>query len=199
MAPSTTRAEQIVDTALELAESRGVTGITTAALARRLGFTEAALYRYFPGKVGILVAALQHLSDRLLATMLLEVDPASVTEASAATAQLERHILRFTHREGLLLELLLHAASTRSEPLREAGNAFLQEYLQRIVVYFEHLQERAVIATAITPPELARMWICQLLGGFTRCRLAHEPWHPEDQPGFRVFLLGLASSAFASS
>ncbi len=185
---ASSRSEEIVNTALDVAESHGVNGVTTAALARRMGFTEAALYRYFPGKVGILVAALQHLSDRLLATMLLELMAEAVSSSTDLEGQLQRHIDRFNHRQGLLLELILHATSQRSEPLREVANAFLQEYTYRVVAYFDQLQKMSFASTATSAEEYARLWTCQLLGGFLRSRLSREPWQPTAQAGYRAFV-----------
>ncbi len=193
MPPSTPRAQQILEAALDLAETQGVGGVTTAALARRLDFTEAALYRYYSGKTGILVGALEHLGERLLATMLLEVDVDAVAEPEHATRQLTHHVTRFAYRQGLMIELLLHAAANRAENLREAANAFMQEYRQRLRVHFAQLQERKLANSTITAEELSRMWICQLLGSFLHCRLTGEPWRPEEQPGFRAFCQVLAA------
>lgn len=195
MPSSTPRAQQILETAMDLAETQGVGGVTTAALARRLEFTEAALYRYYSGKGGILVAALEHLGERLLATMLLEIDVAAVGHGEQVAAQLTHHVNRFAHRQGLLIELLLFAAANRAEELREAANAFMQEYRQRMTVHFAQLQERNLANTAVTPEELGRMWICQLLGGFLHCRLTGEPWQPAEQAGFRAFCHALKPAA----
>lgn len=184
---SVPRAQQILDAALDLAENQGVGGVTTSSLARRLGFTEAALYRYFDGKTGILVGALQHLGERLLATMLLEIDVASVSEPAHAGRQLWHHAVRFAYRQGLLLELLLFATANRAEYLREAANAFMQEYRQRMTVYFAQLQEKRLATPDVSAEELGRMWVCQLLGGFLHTRLAAEPWNPVEQAGFRAF------------
>lgn len=187
MSSSTPRAQQILEAAMHLAETQGVGGVTTAALARRLEFTEAALYRYYSGKGGILVAALEHLGERLLATMLLEIDVAAVSHGEHIATQLTHHISRFTHRQGLLVELLLFAGANRAEELREAANAFMQEYRQRMTFYFAQLQERNLVNRAVAPEELGRMWICQLLGSFLHCRLTQEPWRPAEQPGFGAF------------
>lgn len=193
MPPSTPRAQQILEAALDLAETHGVGGVTTAALARRLEFTEAALYRYYSGRGGILVGALEHLGERLLATMLLEIDVAAVSEPEHAARQLTHHVTRFAYRQGLIIELLLYAAANRAENLREAANAFMQEYRQRMTVHFAQLQERQLANHAIEPGELGRMWICQLLGGFLHCRLTADPWHPEEQPGFTAFCRSLVA------
>lgn len=188
------REQAIVATAIDLAEDRGVAGVTTAGLARRLHFTEAALYRYFPGKGAIIAAALRHLAERLFATMLLELMPEAIPQGHALQLQIQRHIQRFALRKGLLLELLLFASGNREETLQIAGGEFLQEYTHRMTAYFKQLQELRLTSTATPPSELARLWVCQLLGGYVRCRLTREPWDPVDQAGLQAFLTQLQSS-----
>lgn len=182
------RSREILEVALSLAEDHGIAGVTTVALARRIGFTEAALYRYYAGKTAILAAALQHLAESLFATMLLELAPDSAADPHAAAAQLGRHIDRFTSHRGLLLELLMHAASSRTEPLLEAGDAVLQEYSQRMTVFFRQISRTGPVTRQTDPEELARLWVCQLLGGFARCQLSREPWTPQQLPGFTAFI-----------
>ncbi|MGD1147158.1 MAG: TetR/AcrR family transcriptional regulator [Thermoanaerobaculaceae bacterium] len=181
------REEAIVTTAIELAEANGIAGVTTAALARRLEFTEAALYRYFPGKSAIIAAALRHQSERLFATMLLELMPEAVQFGQAVRPQLERHLHRFVNHNGLLLELLLSAAGGRDEALQTAGGEVLHEYGRRMSDYFRELQRLELIGTNVPAAELSHLWVCQLLGGFVRCRLARETWDPVQQPGFQAF------------
>jgi AcrR family transcriptional regulator len=194
------RGEAIVATALDLAEDRGVAGVTTAGLARRLHFTEAALYRYFPGKGAIIASALRHMGERLFATMVLELMPEAVQRGRSLGFQLEAHIQRFALRKGLLLELLLVASGGRDESLQSEGAEFLEAYSERMVAYFQALGDLKLIATSLSAQELARLWICQLLGGFVRCRLDRENWNPVDQAGFRAFVEQLqAGGALAAS
>jgi len=187
MADHSTREEAIIAAAIDLAATKGVFGVTTAALARRLEFTEAALYRYFPGKSAIMAAALRQQSERLFATMLLELMPDAVQHGQESRAQLERHLQRFASHNGLLLELLLSAAGGRDEGLQEVGGEVLQGYGQRITEYFRQLQHLGLIDRCPDALELSRLWVCQLFGGFVRCRLIREPWDPVHQPGFQAF------------
>jgi AcrR family transcriptional regulator len=188
MRENPTRSEAITEAALDLAEEHGVGGITTASLAHKLDFTEAALYRYFPGKDAIIAAAMQHLADRLFATMLLELAPSKANGHEPAL-QLERHIARFTYRSGLLLELLMHAAGGRDSQLQRSGHTFLEQYSERVDEYFAALTaEGLVTVTPSSARELTRLWVCQLLGGFVRVRLMGEPWEPIAQPGFVSFI-----------
>ena len=194
MSDHATREEAIVATALALAEERGVAGVTTAALARHLEFTEAALYRYFPSKGAIIAATLRHLGNRLFATMMLELMPETVGHGHAVQPQLERHIQRFTLRKGLLIELLLAAAGGREEELQTTGCDFLQRYGERMTEYFRQLQALEQLVATAPPGELARLWTCQLLGGFVGARLARETWDPVRHPGFQAFVAGLRTS-----
>lgn len=189
------RSQEIVDTIVDLVENRGVAKVTTAALARRLNFTEAALYRYFSGKGAILAAALQQVAETLFASMSTEQPPGDAAARVAVEQQLADHVRQFTGHHGVLLELLLAASTNRESELQEAGNAFLEEYLQRMTWFFESAAEAGLIGRHARPRELASMWICQLLGGFVRSRLTREGWEPERQDGYRAFLSRLAVSA----
>lgn len=180
------RAKEIVAVALELAEREGIHGVTTARLARRMKFTEAALYRYFSGKAGILASGLDQLTRHLLSTMALELMQPGAWKRENPPALLERHIQRFTSRNGLLLVLLIHAAETQDLLLRKVSTEFVDTYLGNMEKFFTGLLEGA--PTPIRPAILAQMWLCQLLGGFLRCRLAETPWNPTEQPGFTLFL-----------
>ncbi|MGE5236998.1 MAG: TetR/AcrR family transcriptional regulator [Acidobacteriota bacterium] len=193
------RPDEIIMRAIELAEDRGVTGVTTATLARRLGFTEAALYRYFPAKGAILGAALQHMGEELFSNMVLDLVPRDTESMDAMESHLVAHVRQFAGRQGLLLELLLCAASGRDNALQQSANAFLQEYTYRLVAYFGQLQELDRIDRSLPAEELARMWVCQLMGGFVRSRIALEHWDPLSQPGFEAFLAQMRQSAGAAA
>jgi AcrR family transcriptional regulator len=199
MSQSHSRAQEIVDTIVDLVQSRGVGRVTTAALARRLGFTEAALYRYFSGKSAILAAAIHQMAEALFATMPDELPAAAPGAPNAFAQHLADHIHRFTSHHAVLLELLLAATVNRESELQEAGNAFLEEYFQRMTWYFEGLAEAGVIDRRIRSRELASMWICQLLGGFVRSRLTLESWDPEKQDGYRAFMTRLTAVAPVSA
>jgi AcrR family transcriptional regulator len=199
MSDHAAREEAIIATALDLAENRGVAGVTTAALARNLEFTEAALYRYFPSKGAIIAAALRHLGNRLFATMMLELMPEAVGHGHALESQLERHTQRFTLKSGLLVELLLAAAGGREEELQATGCDFLKRYGERMTEYFRQLHAFGQLPVPAPPSELSRLWICQLLGGFVSARLAREPWDPLRHPGFQGFVANLRASNAVST
>jgi len=183
------RSEEIVARAIELAQERGVAGVTTAILARRMGFTEAALYRYFPGKAAILGACLDLLAGSLFTTMVTDLDAHGAADNRAIAAQLERHVGHFTAHHGLLLDLIVAAAAARDGgALQEAADAFVNEYGHRVGAYFRQLQQSALVSRAVSPDDWTRLWTCQLFGGFLKSRISKEDWQPAAQPGFTAFV-----------
>lgn len=189
------RTHEIVETTLDLIESRGIGRLTTAALARRLGFTEAALYRYYPGKNAILAATLHRVADAIFLSMADDLSPAADGTPNGIEHQLAAHVRRFTEHQGVLLDLLLAGTTSRGGEIQEAGNAFLEEYACRLAAYFERKAELGLLHAEERPRDLAAMWMCQLIGGFVRSRLTMVGWEPEGHEGFRAFLHRLAAAA----
>lgn len=52
------RKKQIIEATLSIAAEKGLSALTTAEVARRVGFSEAALFRHFPNKLEMLKAAM---------------------------------------------------------------------------------------------------------------------------------------------
>jgi len=80
--PAEERRNLTVETVIELAAEQNPSDITTAAIARRMGLTQGALFRHFPSKDAILQAAMAWVSERLLA----RVEEAAAGAASPAAA-----------------------------------------------------------------------------------------------------------------
>lgn len=64
---SETRREQIVDAALKVVAEDGLGRFTTAAIARVVGVTDAALFRHFESKEAIVLAAIDRIERVLFA------------------------------------------------------------------------------------------------------------------------------------
>jgi AcrR family transcriptional regulator len=64
--PAEERRNLTVETVIELAAEQNPSDITTAAIARRMGLTQGALFRHFPSKDAIFQAVMAWVSERLL-------------------------------------------------------------------------------------------------------------------------------------
>lgn len=60
------RKKQIIQATLNIIAEKGVSGLTTAEVAKRVGFSEAALFRHFPNKIEIMKAAMVYSHESLL-------------------------------------------------------------------------------------------------------------------------------------
>jgi AcrR family transcriptional regulator len=67
--PADERKVVIVEAVIELAAEQNPHGITTAAIANRMGLTQGALFRHFPNKAAILKAVMIWTSEHLLAEL----------------------------------------------------------------------------------------------------------------------------------
>jgi AcrR family transcriptional regulator len=77
----------ILDAALELFETEGLDGTSMRAIAKRVGYSPAAIYGYFPSKEHIYAAALSQSLDGLriaIASAVVNIGDAPVTRFCAA-------------------------------------------------------------------------------------------------------------------
>lgn len=65
--PAEERRAITVETVVELAAEQNPSDITTAAIAKRMGLTQGALFRHFRSKDAILSAVMEWVSERLMA------------------------------------------------------------------------------------------------------------------------------------
>lgn len=63
--PADARRREIADAALRIIADRGLPGFTSLALAREVGVTDAALFRHFPTKEAIVLAAIERVEEVL--------------------------------------------------------------------------------------------------------------------------------------
>lgn len=80
--PAEERRAVTVGAVVALAAEQNPNDITTAAIAKRMGLTQGALFRHFPNKDAILQAVMEWVADRLLA----RVDKALQTATSPLAA-----------------------------------------------------------------------------------------------------------------
>lgn len=67
--PTEDRQRQIADAALRIIAERGLGRFTTSAIARAVGITDGAIFRHFPSKEAIVMAAIGRVEEILFASM----------------------------------------------------------------------------------------------------------------------------------
>lgn len=67
------RQQQIIDVSLELISENGIQGLTIKNLAKRIGFSESAIYRHYENKIEILVAILNYFKENTERIFVIEL------------------------------------------------------------------------------------------------------------------------------
>ena len=134
---SVERRDQILREAARCFGTRGFRGTTTRDVANAVGITEAALYRYFPGKEAMYAAILD--ARMAVPQVITTVEPfARARDDQRVFMQLALAVLQSVEADPSFLRLLLYSAleghemarpfyETRMRRLRE----FLTDYLTR--------------------------------------------------------------------
>jgi len=134
------RRAQILREAAGCFGTRGFAGTTTRDIAGRVGITEAALYRYFPGKEAIYAAILD---ERIGSPDLLEpIEPlAAAGRDREVFTELALALIRSVEADPSLLRLLLYAGLEGHEmahPFHERRVRRLRDFLTRYIARRSH-------------------------------------------------------------
>ncbi len=112
--PITPRQEEILERTLELVREGGLANLTMKKVAERVGFTEPALYRYYPTKQALVLGLL----DRLEGMLLPRLRAVAADTSHSPVERLERMV---SHHAGLIIDtdglpfLLLAEASAAGD------------------------------------------------------------------------------------
>lgn len=167
---SSVRREQILDRAGELAAETGLAHLTMKRIATRVGFSETAIYRYFPTKHALLAG----LMDRLEARLLHLIRAIAAEDGTGAIHRLQRIV---EHHLGLVLEphslsiQLLAEASAAGDPiLLSRLRTIMRGYVDVLMGVIEEARAAGSLAPTIDPAVLV-IW---LLGGPAAMAIQHR-------------------------
>ena len=166
------RRDEIIAATLGILAERGMHAWTTAALAERVGVSEAAIFRHFENKDEILTAALRHQARELRSRIEEYEGRGSAWERAEG---LIRHLLAYLERTrgGPLVILLGQASRIQPEMKEEVGRTreLLQTRLRELVA--EALEE-AGQAGELDPDAVAEMTHAVMLSTALRGTISDE-------------------------
>lgn len=110
MTTNTPRAQQILEALARQLETHPGQRITTAALAKEVGVSEAALYRHFPSKARMFEALIEFIEDSIfgLITRILEEEPSAISRSN----KILHMLLGFAEKNPGLTRILVGDALT---------------------------------------------------------------------------------------
>ena len=89
------RQRQIADAALKIIAQQGLSRFTTAAIAQEVGITEGAIFRHFPSKEAIVLAAIDRVEE-----LFEEGAPSDVGDPLERLRRFVEHRVRVVHENG---------------------------------------------------------------------------------------------------
>jgi AcrR family transcriptional regulator len=129
LAPPTQRQAEILDRAAELVAESGLAQLTMKRLAERVGFTEPALYRHYPGKSALLVAMIERLGGRLLATMEEIAGDRRLAPQERLLAMVRHHVALLRATRGLPILILAEGLASGDPDLMTGVGGVMRRYL----------------------------------------------------------------------
>lgn len=171
--PAEERRRITVETVIELAAEQNPNDITTAAIAKRMGLTQGALFRHFANKNAILQAVMEWVADRLLS----RVDKA-VKAAPSPLAGLEAmfiaHVAFVAEHPGVPRMLFGELQRREQTPPKRIVQTLICQYSERLQHLFEAGKSRGELDANLDTEAATNLFIGTIQGLVMQSLLAGD-------------------------
>lgn len=167
MSSSTNRRDQILQTLAEMLQSGPGVRITTAALARHIGVSEAALYRHFPSKARMFEGLLEFTED----TLFPRIGQIAASDADTMTrvGNIAALVLTFAKRNPGISRLLTGDALVgETERLRARSNRIMDRIETQVRTLLREANVHAEPRPDLSVQALTTLTMSLLEGRLTR-------------------------------
>jgi TetR/AcrR family transcriptional regulator len=157
------RKDQILQALARMLEAAPGQRITTAALAREVGVSEAALYRHFPSKARMFEGLIKFIEDTLFARITRIINEEERAEIRCQKILLL--LLTFCDKNPGMTRLLTgDALAGETERLRERIAQFFSRLEAQLKQVLREAQIRENLKTTISPAVLANLLLASIEG-----------------------------------
>jgi len=149
------RREQITQAALDIIASDGVKGLTTSAIAGRVGISSANLYRHFQNKDEILNGVVAKIGEDLLRNLRAVHGAAPEDPLLKLTNLIRRHLEYTQNNKGIPRLVFSEEMHITNVPLKEKLLRIITSYTKEISSIIRAGQEAGIIRQNMDPQALA--------------------------------------------
>lgn len=183
-----------VQAVVDLAAERNPSDITTTAIAQRMGLTQGALFRHFPTKEAILLAAMSWVTERLLA----RVDKAAEGAASPVAvleAVFMTHVDFVTEHPGVPRIIFGELQRPGETPPKQMVQSLIRCYGERLRRQIEAGKALGELDAGLDVDAAATLFIGTIQGLVMQSLLAGDVARiRRDAPGvFAIYRRGIGS------
>lgn len=152
------RQAEIVNTAIAIIGELGVSGLTTAKLAERLGTSEPALYRHFQDKEAILSAIIDEIGA-VITDRALELAGQKVSPREKLKRIMASHVAQVEQRSGIPRLLFSEEMHIKYPALRDKLIKCMGEYISTIENVLAEGRKDGSIRPEVKIKETARTYL----------------------------------------
>ena len=163
------RQQEIINISLELIAERGIQGLTIKNLAKKIGFTESAVYRHFENKIQILIAILDFFKNK---TNSFFTDELSTNDNSMVKIEqlFLNHFKTFSRTPSLVAVIFSEEIFRNETVLNEKVAEIMKKNASNLTNIIEQGQEQGDIRTDIQSSDLSII----IMGSL---RMFVKQWH----------------------
>ncbi|MDT8404532.1 TetR/AcrR family transcriptional regulator [Sulfuriflexus sp.] len=194
--PAEERRAVTVETVIELAAEQNPSVITTAAIAKRMGLTQGALFRHFPNKDAILKAVMEWVAKRLLSRVDKAVEGVS-SPLAALEAMFMAHVTFVSEHPGIPRLLFGELQRAEVSPAKRMAQTLIHRYGERLHQLIEEGKAQGELDAALDVEAAAALFIGTIQGLVMQSLLAGDLKRMrDDAPGiFAIYCRGIRSAA----
>lgn len=161
--PAEQRRSVIIEAVVELAGEQNPSKITTAAIAKRMGLTQGALFRHFPNKDAMLQAVIEWVAERLIS----RIDKA-IQAKSSPLAALENmfmaHVDFITEHPGIPRMLFGELQRSEETAPKRMVQTLIHRYGERLIRLFEQGKSCGELDKEVNTEAAATLFIGTIQG-----------------------------------
>ena len=161
--PADERRAVTVEAVVQLAGEQNPTDITTAAIAKRMGLTQGALFRHFPNKDAILQAVMEWVAERLLGRIDKAIRAAS-SPLAALEAAFMAHIGFVVQHPGVPRMLFGELQRAEESPAKLMVRTLIRGYSERLRRLIEDGKAQGELAADLDVDAAATLFIGSIQG-----------------------------------
>lgn len=161
--PADERRAVTVEAVIELAAEQNPSEITTAAIAKRMGLTQGALFRHFPSKDALWQAVMEWVAERLLARITRAAEEAESPLAALETMFLI-HVEFVVAHPGIPRMLFGELQRAEDTPAKRQARTMLGAYRERLHRLIERGKKEGEIDPETDSAAAATLFIGALQG-----------------------------------
>lgn len=156
--PTKTRQAEIVAAALRLAQESSPAAITTSDLASAVGLSQGALFKHFPSKEAIWLAAMAWVAEHLLRSLNEAAQQAS-TPIDALRSVFDAHVEFVVTCPGVPRVIFHELQQAMDSPLKQQVRGLMQGYRQLLLRLLKSAMQRGDVAPDLDAPAAATLFV----------------------------------------